>query len=140
MAGEEDKKDNFSTVVHLSDQLTNKTSKSALSSNGPQQKPLEKVNFGRHELNEILNLYGQRVAEGEWRDYAMDFQKDKAVFSIFKRSSEMPLYRIEKYPKLSRKQGAYSVINSNGLILKRGHDLKQVLKVLALKKHLRIVD
>jgi hypothetical protein len=81
----------------------------------------------------ILNLYGRMVAAGEWRDYAMDFLKDKAVFSVYRRSSEYPLYRIEKTPKLARKQGAYSVVTVTGLILKRGPDLKRVLTVLERK-------
>ena len=75
----------------------------------------------------ILNLYGRKVAEGEWRDYAIDFLDDKAVFSIYRRTSEVPLYRIEKDPKLAKKQGAYSVVVSTGLILKRGHELDRVL-------------
>ncbi len=86
--------------------------------------------FSRPELNEILSLYGRKVAAGEWRDYAIDFERDRAVFSVFRRSSEVPLYRIEKQPKLARRQGAYSVIAATGLILKRGHDLKRVLSVL----------
>ena len=69
------------------------------------------------------------VGDGEWRDYAIDHRPDKAVFSVFKRSGEMPLFRIEKDPKLAAKQGAFSVINTHGMILKRGHDLQQVLKV-----------
>ncbi len=81
----------------------------------------------------ILNLYGRMVAAGEWRDYAMDFLKDKAVFSVYRRSSEYPIYRIEKTPKLARKQGAYSVVTVTGLILKRGPDLKRVLAVLERK-------
>jgi len=81
----------------------------------------------------ILNLYGRMVAAGEWRDYAMDFLKDKAVFSVYRRSSEYPLYRIEKSPRLARKQGAYSVVTVTGLILKRGPDLKRVLSVLERK-------
>ena len=82
-----------------------------------------RVTFNRLELNRILNLYGRMVAEGEWRDYAIDFLKDRAVFSIFRRASEVPLYRIEKDPKLARKQGAYSVVSAGGQILRRGHDL-----------------
>lgn len=92
-----------------------------------------RVTFNRHELNRILNLYGRMVAEGEWRDYAIDFLKDRAVFSIFRRASEMPLYRIEKDPKLARKQGAYSVVAASGLILRRGHDLDRVLLVIDRK-------
>ena len=88
------------------------------------------VAFDRHELRTIFNLYGRMVAAGEWRDYAMDFGKDKAVFSIYRRSNEHPLYRIEKTPKLARKQGAYAVIAVTGLILKRGHELDRVLQVL----------
>lgn len=86
--------------------------------------------FNRHELNEILAVYGRMVAAGEWRDYAIDMSRDRAVFSIFRRSSEYPLFRIEKAPRLSRKQGAYSVVAATGLILKRGHELGRVLKVL----------
>ena len=88
------------------------------------------VTFDRHELREIFNLYGRMVASGEWRDYAMDFGKERAVFSVYRRSNEHPLYRIEKNPKLARKQGAYAVIAVTGLILKRGHELARVLKVL----------
>ncbi len=91
------------------------------------------VAFDRFELREILNLYGRKVAEGEWRDYAMDFTPQRAVFSIYRRTSEYPLYRIEKDPKLARKQGAYSVVASNGLILRRGHELARVISVLEKK-------
>ena len=98
------------------------------------------VSFNRRELDTILRLYGRMVADGEWRDYAIDILKDRAVFSVFRRSSEMPLYRIEKDPKLARRQGAYSIIAAGGMILKRGHDLAQVLRVLEKKKHLRVVD
>jgi len=92
-----------------------------------------RVSFDRRELNTLLNLYGRRVAEGEWRDYAIDFTRDRAVFSIFRRASEVPLYRIEKDPKLARKQGAYSVIAAGGLVLRRGHDLDRVLQVIDRK-------
>ncbi len=92
--------------------------------------PASTVSFDRHELRRILVLYGRKVAEGEWRDYAMDFLRDKAVFSIFRRAAEVPLYRIEKDPRLARRQGAYAVIAATGLILKRGHELDRVLRVL----------
>ncbi|MDZ5699218.1 MULTISPECIES: DUF2794 domain-containing protein [Phyllobacteriaceae] len=87
------------------------------------------VTFDRRELNQILRLYGQMVAAGEWRDYAIDHLKDRAVFSVFRRTSEVPLFQIVKNPKLARKQGAYSVIAASGLILKRGHELGRVLAV-----------
>ena len=96
------------------------------------------IHFDRQELSQILNVYGRKVASGEWRDYAIDTLNEKAVFSVFRRSSEMPLYRIEKAPKLARRQGAYSVIAATGLILKRGHDLARVLR--ALDKGLRLVE
>ena len=86
--------------------------------------------FTRAEINEILNLYGRKVAAGEWRDYALDFGRDKAVFSVFRHASEVPLYRIEKHARLARRQGAYGVVAATGLILKRGNDLKRVLDVL----------
>lgn len=88
------------------------------------------VTFDRRELDRILNLYGRKVAAGEWRDYAIDFLKDRAVFSVFRRASEMPLYRIEKNPKLARKQGVYSVIAPGGMVMRRGHELDRVLRVL----------
>ncbi|MGP8231250.1 MAG: DUF2794 domain-containing protein [Methylovirgula sp.] len=94
------------------------------------------VSFDRHELRDILDLYGRMVAAGEWRDYAIGFGREKAVFSIYRRAAEFPLYRIEKNPKASRKQGAYSVIAATGLILKRGHDLKRVINVLEKKLNL----
>jgi uncharacterized protein DUF2794 len=94
------------------------------------------VFFTRKEFGEILNLYGRKVAAGEWRDYAIDFGRDKATFSVFRRASEVPLYRIEKCPRLARRQGAYSVIAATGLILKRGHDLSRVLAVL--EKNVRL--
>ena len=92
--------------------------------------------FDRREIREILGLYGRKVAAGEWRDYAIDFGREKAVFSAFRRTSEVPLYRIEKCPKLARRQGAYSVVAATGLILKRGNDLSRVLAVL--EKSLRL--
>ena len=96
------------------------------------------VTFHRRELDAILRIYGRMVGEGEWRDYAIDHLREKAVFSVFKRSGEMPLYRIEKNPKLATKQGAYSVVNTDGRILKRGHELPQVLKVF--DKVLKLIE
>ena len=95
------------------------------------------VTFDRAELNRIFGLYGRMVAAGEWRDYAIDFLKDRAVFSVFRRASEMPLYRIEKNPRLARRQGAYSVISATGLIVRRGHELDRVLR--AIDKSLAVV-
>src|ERR1700692_188351 len=99
--------------------------------------PASEVTFSRRELDRILSLYGRMVAAGEWRDYAIDFLKDRAVFSVFRRASEVPIYRIEKNPKLGRGQGAYSVISATGLIVRRGHELDRVLR--ALDKHLNLV-
>jgi hypothetical protein len=96
------------------------------------------IKFDRRELSAILNLYGRMVAAGEWRDYAIDFLKDRAVFSIFRRSSEVPIYRVEKDPQLARRQGAYSVISASGLILRRGNDLNRVL--LAIDRKLEVVN
>src|SRR5271166_1276935 len=104
----------------------------------PAANPLpNRVTFNRFELNRILNLYGRMVSDGEWRDYAIDFLKDRAVFSVFRRASEVPIYRIEKDPRLARKQGIYSVISATGLILRRGHDLDRVL--LAIDRKLALV-
>lgn len=97
---------------------------------GDHRKVSAQIRFDRQELSQILSVYGRKVAAGEWRDYAIDMGRDKAVFSVFRKSSEWPLLRIEKNPKLARKQGAYSVVAATGLILKRGHDLRRVLDVL----------
>ncbi|CUX32497.1 DUF2794 domain-containing protein [Agrobacterium fabrum] len=113
-----------STVIDLREYKTNKD-------------PLP-VTFHRRELDAILRIYGRMVGEGEWRDYAIDHLKEKAVFSVFKRSGEMPLYRIEKNPKLATKQGAYCVVNVDGRILKRAHELPQVLKVF--DKVLKLIE
>ena len=97
------------------------------------------VSFDRHELRHIFDLYGRRVAEGEWRDYAIGFTAAKAVFSIYRRASEVPLFRIEKDPSLALRQGAYAVVAATGLILKRGQDLRRVLQVLEKKPKLVLV-
>lgn len=95
-----------------------------------------RIMFDRRELQAILNLYGIMVASGEWRDYAIDMLADRAVFSVFRRSSETPLYRIEKAPRNARRQGAFSVAAADGRILKRGQDLANVLRILAKKPKL----
>lgn len=93
-------------------------------------RPAGVVAFDRKELTVILDVYGKQVAAGEWRDYALDFGRDRATFSIFRRASEQPLYRIVKDPALVRRQGQYAVIAQGGLIMKRGQELAQVLRVL----------
>jgi hypothetical protein len=95
------------------------------------------VTFDRSELNRLFGLYGRKVAAGEWRDYAIDFLKDRAVFSVFRRACEVPLYRIEKNPRLARRQGTYSVISATGLIVRRGQELDRVLR--AIDKSLSVV-
>ncbi len=95
------------------------------------------VTFHRKELDQLLNLYGKMVAAGEWRDYAIDHLSDRAVFSVFRRTSEVPLFQITKTPKSARRQGAWSVISAGGRILKRSHELPRILKVF--DKHLRLV-
>lgn len=93
----------------------------------------EQVCFDRRELSAILTVYGRMVALGEWRDYGLSTLRDMAVFSVFRRTAENPLYRIEKRPKLRGKQGMYAVVGMNGQTLRRGHDLAAVLKVLEAK-------
>jgi len=106
---------------------------------GPQRRvQANDICFDRIELGQILGLYGRKVAEGEWRDYAIDTLRDRAVFSIFRRTSEFPIYRIEKNPKLARRQGAYSVVSPTGHILKRGRDLGHVLG--AIERRLKLVE
>jgi hypothetical protein len=103
----------------------------------PAIQPANQVTFDRAELNRLFGLYGRKVAAGEWRDYAIDFLKDRAVFSVFRRACEVPLYRIEKNPRLARRQGTYSVISATGLIVRRGQELDRVLR--ALDKTLSVV-
>ncbi|SRR5690606_1831480 len=91
------------------------------------------VAFDRRELAVILSLYGRMVAAGEWRDYGMSFLRDRAVFSVFRRAAEHPLYQIEKRPRLRNAQGMYAVVAMDGQILRRGHDLSTVLRVLERK-------
>ncbi len=112
-------------------------SNTIISSTGNPVKPSQ-ISFNRKELTAILRIYGFKVANGEWRDYAIDHLKDRAVFSVFRRSGESALYAIEKNPKLTRRQGAYSVSGANGVILKRGQELAQVLKIF--EKQLKLVD
>lgn len=100
---------------------------------------IEVVHFHRTELGPITSLYGRMVAAGEWRDYGISALRDVAVFSIFRRTAEQPLYRIEKRPKLAGKQGVYSIVGMDGRILKRGNDLKAVLRVLE-RKLIRAID
>jgi len=97
-------------------------------------RPPAQVAFTRAELDRILAVYGFFVAAGEWRDYAIDSLREAAVFSVFRRASEAPLYRIEKRPKLARRQGAYAVVSTSGQVMKRGHDLAQVLRVFDRQK------
>jgi len=94
---------------------------------------VSQVTFDRLELNHILAIYGRMVSCGEWRDYALDFLDEVAVFSIFRRASEVPLYRIEKRPRLRARQGQYCVMAPGGVVLKRGQDLAQVLRVFDKK-------
>lgn len=97
------------------------------------------VHFHRTELNVILGLYGRMVAAGEWRDYGISGLRDAAVFSVFRRTAEQPMYRIEKRPRMAARQGQYCVIGMDGRILRRGHDLRTVLRVLE-RKLIRAVE
>ena len=106
----------------------------------PHQTPgVASVFFERREFQRILNLYGRMVSAGEWRDYAIDAQTEACSFSVFRKATEAPLYRIEKRPALAQRQGAWAVIGQGGVILKRGHDLEQVLRVFD-KGRFKVVD
>jgi hypothetical protein len=105
---------------------------------GGPQRPAA-VAFDRREFDQIMRLYGRMVAAGEWRDYALDFNAQSAVFSIFRRSSELPVFRIEKSPAQARRQGAYTIYGMGGQILKRGHDLSQALKIFD-RKLMKLVE
>ncbi len=97
------------------------------------------VFFERRELDALMQLYGRMVAGGAWRDYALDGLAEMAVFSVFERSGDAPIYRIEKQPALARRQGAWAVVGRGGVVLRRGHDLAQVLRVFETRR-LKVVD
>ena len=91
------------------------------------------VRFERKELDAILRVYGRMVAAGEWRDYAIDFLGDRAVFSIYRRASEAPLFTVEKRPELKSRQGQFAILAASGHVLKRGRELAQVLRLFDRK-------
>lgn len=99
----------------------------------------EQISFDRRELGAILSLYGRMVAAGEWRDYGISCLREVAIFSVFRRTAEHPLYRIEKRPRLRNRQGMYAVVAMDGQVLRRGHDLPTVLRVLE-RKLIRPID
>jgi hypothetical protein len=99
----------------------------------------DEVSFDRRELAVILSLYGRMVAAGEWRDYGISCLREVAIFCVFRRAAESPLYRIEKRPRLRGRQGQYAVVSMTGQVLRRGHDLAQVVRVLE-RKLIRPVD
>ncbi len=105
----------------------------------PLRAPQDTVHFQRPELSAILSVYGRFVAAGEWRDYGISSLREVAVFSVFRRTAEQPMYRIEKRPKMAGRQGQYSVVGMDGRILRRGGDLRTVLRVLE-RKLIRPVD
>lgn len=94
--------------------------------------------FERPELDCLLRFYGKMVAAGHWRDYAIDALPDRAVFSVYRRASEAPLYQIEKRP--NQRQGPYSVVAMDGRVLRRGHELPRVIAVLEPKRMRVVVD
>jgi hypothetical protein len=102
-------------------------------------RPAGEVTFDRRELGTILSVYGRMVSAGEWRDYAITHLRDAAVFSVFRRSAEQPLFRIEKRPRLRHRQGMFAVLAQDGRVLRRGHDLAGVLRVLE-RALIRAVD
>ncbi|MDA8708155.1 DUF2794 domain-containing protein [Hellea sp.] len=109
--------------------MTSNIVKLPIPSSSAHQRAPSQVAFQRQELSLILNVYGQMVSNGDWKDYGMSFLKDRAVFAVYRKASEHALYSIQKIPALRDKQGQYCVIAPGGLILKRGHDLKAVLRV-----------
>ena len=121
----------------MDDSLTSSFAPAPILSVHPKPQGPYQVSFDRYELSQILSLYGFMVAAGEWRDYSIDFLKDRAVFSVFRRACEVPIYRIEKNPRLGRRQGAYSVISATGHVVRRGQELDRVLG--ALDRSLRVV-
>lgn len=96
------------------------------------------VTFHRLELDRLLSVYGRMVADGVWRDYAIDHLKDRAIFSVYRRTSEVPMFQIVKEPRLARRQGAYYILSASGQVLKRGHELIRVLQFFDARPRLVI--
>jgi hypothetical protein len=105
----------------------------------PGARPQDQVGFDRAELSRILDLYGRMVAAGEWRDYAMDFTRDFAAFSAFRRTAEVPQMRVEKRPALRQRQGMWSLFGEQGQVLRRGHELAGVLAPIE-RRLLKLVE
>ena len=137
MASSARQKDNLISLASRRKLASSGTSNVIVASTGNPSRPSQ-ISFDRNELNAILRIYSLMVAAGHWRDYAIDHLKDRAVFSIFRKASEAPLFTVEKDPKLANRQGAYSVLSQQGTVLKRGHDLAQVLKVF--DRRLKVVE
>ena len=105
----------------------------------PAARAPQQVGFERAELMRILDLYGRMVAAGEWRDYALDFTRDCAVFAAFRRTAEMPQMRVEKRPALRQRQGMWALFGEHGQVLKRGHELAGVLAPME-RRLLKVVE
>jgi len=97
------------------------------------------VRFDQHELAQILRTYSRMVSAGEWRDYAIDFLADRAVFSVFRHASEVPFHTIQKQPEFRLRHGEYAVFSASGHLLKRGRELAQVLRLFD-RKLIRVLE
>lgn len=126
-------------IAWLPNNAPAKNGESTKDRGGTSSQPPRRIFFDRRELDLILRLYGRMVAAGEWRDYAMADGAEAAIFAVHRRTSEQPLYRIEKRPALARKQGAFAVLGADGRVLKRGQELANVLSVLE-RKLLKLVE
>lgn len=111
---------------------TSGTSNVVVASTGNPVKPSQ-ISFDRKELNALLRVYSFMVAAGEWKDYAIDQLRERAIFSVYRKASEAPLFQIVKEPALARKQGAYAVFAQSGAMLKRGQDINQLLRLFDRK-------
>jgi len=69
----------------------------------------KRIFFTRPELNQLLSLYSRQVMRGEWRDYAIDQQDGMALFSMFRRTQELPLYTVVKMAPGTSRQGDYAL-------------------------------
>lgn len=106
-------------------------------SDARKRRDITPVAFHRTELDRILRIYSIMVAANEWRDYAIDHMPDRAIFSVYRRTSDVPLYQIIKEPRLAARQGAWRIVAADGQVLKRGHELVRVLA--AFDKPLKLI-
>ncbi len=93
--------------------------------------------FDRNELSQLLSLYSRQVANGQWRDYAIDQQGGGAVFSVFRHTHDAPAFRIAKQSARGAAASAY-VVSCGPETLIQANTMAEALSVFG--GNLRVVS